>query len=78
MKNYRLLLYSAISFGIYIFFKYAPILRKTREIVENNYNHPKIVIYYIIAKIVGWFLLLFVTMAIVIFVIEFFKKDTKN
>ena len=77
MKNWKLLLYSLGALTIYFLFKYAPLYKRTREIVENStYNHPRILGYYVLAEIGGWFLLLFGILGLLLFFYYLFK--TKN
>jgi len=74
MKNWKLLLWSLGAFALYAIFKYAPLYNKTREVLTNNTDgSPKVMGYYILIKIGGWFLLLFGTIGLGMFFYHLLK-----
>lgn len=75
MKNWRLLLWSLGAFAVYFILRYAPLLKQTKEIVKNAvYDHPRVVGFYVLAKIGSWFLLLFGTLGLLFFFYHLLKS----
>ncbi|PQJ80561.1 hypothetical protein [Polaribacter porphyrae] len=75
MKNWKLLFYSLTALGIYFLFDKSPLFDGLLQKLEKA-NSTYAIGYYILIKIGGWFLLLFGTLGILMFLYYLIKtKD---